>query len=253
MEETSRSQYYDQFVRNLSENETVKNYLQSRGFNRSFIESDSFGFCSCYSKYIFPLLRGRVIVPIKDCNGNLIALAGRQISSFEEITVKSFWDSYGKEPAKAQDRISKWRKGKWINEPYQKSKHLFNLDKAKQHIRENNLVFIVEGYFDALILSQQGIKNVVATCGTALSEHHLVLLYRYCDNIVLMLDGDEAGLLASEKMLEKIKEIGMTGYRLMLPDKYDPDTFILEFGTEVFGEIVSTLKQKESKVLKIKL
>ena len=109
MEETSRSQYYDQFVRNLSENETVKNYLQSRGFNQSFIESDSFGFCSCYSKYIFPLLRGRVIVPIKDCNGNLIALAGRQISSFEEITVQSFWDSYGKKKGKPK-ALAEWKK-----------------------------------------------------------------------------------------------------------------------------------------------
>ena len=55
----------------------------------------------------------------------MIALAGRQIKAFEEITVQSFWDSFGSEPAKAQDRVSKWRKGKWINEPYQKSKHLF--------------------------------------------------------------------------------------------------------------------------------
>ena len=117
MEESSRNQYYAQFVSNLSTNETVQKYLVDRGFDESFINSGSFGFCSSYSKYMFPLLRGRLIVPIHDCNGNLIALAGRQIKAFEDITVQAFWDSFGNEPAKAQDRVSKWRKGKWINEP----------------------------------------------------------------------------------------------------------------------------------------
>jgi DNA primase len=68
-----------------------------------------------------------------------------------------------------------------------------------------------------------------------------------------MLDGDNAGMLASEKMLEKIKANEMTGYRLVLPDNYDPDNFILEFGLEVFNQIAAQLMQNESKILKIKL
>jgi DNA primase len=68
-----------------------------------------------------------------------------------------------------------------------------------------------------------------------------------------MLDGDNAGMLASEKMLEKIKANEMTGYRLILPDNYDPDIFILEFGLDVFNQIADQLMQNESKILKIKL
>jgi DNA primase len=68
-----------------------------------------------------------------------------------------------------------------------------------------------------------------------------------------MLDGDNAGMLASEKMLEKIKANEMAGYRLVLPDNYDPDNFILEFGLDVFKDITSQLMQNESKILKIKL
>jgi DNA primase len=68
-----------------------------------------------------------------------------------------------------------------------------------------------------------------------------------------MLDGDNAGMLASEKMLEKIKANEMTGYRLVLPDNYDPDNFILEFGLDVFNQIAAQLMQNESKILKIKL
>lgn len=253
MEESSRSQYFEQFSNNLIENVTVQTYLIERGFNIEFIKSGNLGFCSSYSKYMFPLLRGRIIVPINDCNGNLIALAGRQFSPFEDMTIQSFWDSFGSEPAKAQDRVSKWRKGKWLNEPYQKSKHLFNLDKAKNDIRKSNLVFIVEGYFDALILSCLGITNVVATCGTALSEHHLALLFRYCDQVVLMLDGDDAGILASEKMLEKINQNEMTGYRLVLPLKYDPDTFLLEFGVDVFKHTIERLLNNENRILNIKI
>lgn len=253
MEESSKTQYYEQFVNNLKTNETVQNYLIERGFNLDFIKSGNFGFCSSYSKYMFPLLRGRVVVPIHDCNGTLIALAGRQFQPFEEMTIQSFWDSFGHEPAKAQDRVSKWRKGKWLNEPYQKSKHLFNLDKAKHDIRINNLVYIVEGYFDTLILSSLGIKNVVATCGTVLSEHHLTLLFRYCDRIVLMLDGDDAGMLASEKMLDKIENVEMEGYRLVLPNKYDPDTFLLEFGIDTFKDISEKLLVNRNRIMKIKL
>lgn len=253
MQESSRNQYYEQFVNNLKESQTVQDYLLERGFNIDFIKSGNFGFCSSYSKYMFPLLRGRVVVPINDCNGNLIALAGRQLKPFEDLTIQSFWDSFGTEPAKAQDRVSKWRKGKWLNEPYQKSKHLFNLDKAKQDIRKNNLAYIVEGYFDALILSCLGITNVVATCGTALSEHHLALLFRYCDQVVLMLDGDEAGILASEKMLDKIENNEMTGFRLVLPEKYDPDAFILEFGVDIFKDIVDKLLANENRIMNIKI
>jgi DNA primase len=253
VQESSRNQYYEQFVNNLKESQTVQDYLIERGFNIDFIKSGNFGFCSSYSKYMFPLLRGRVIVPINDCNGNLIALAGRQFKPFEDMTVQSFWDSFGNEPAKAQDRVSKWRKGKWLNEPYQKSKHLFNLDKAKKDIRKNNLAYIVEGYFDALILSSLGITNVVATCGTALSEHHLALLFRYCDQVVLMLDGDEAGILASEKMLDKIENNEMIGYRLVLPEKYDPDSFLLEFGVDIFKDIIVKLLANENRIMKIKI
>jgi hypothetical protein len=68
-----------------------------------------------------------------------------------------------------------------------------------------------------------------------------------------MLDGDNAGMLASEKMLEKIKANEMTGYRLILPDNYDPDIFIIEFGLDVFNQIADQLMQNESKILKIKL
>jgi DNA primase len=247
-----RDSFFSQFAKNLEDNETATSYIKSRGLDLSLFQNN-LGYCSPYSKYLFPLLRGRIIVPINDVHGRLIALAGRQIPQFENLVIDSFWNSFGTEPAKAQDRINKWLKGKWINVPYQKSKHLFNLDQAKHSIRENNYVILVEGYFDVLILQQYGIKNVVALCGTALSEHHLALLFRYCDQVVLMLDGDEAGILASEKMLDKIENNEMIGYRLVLPEKYDPDSFLLEFGVDIFKDIIVKLLANKNRIMKIKI
>jgi DNA primase len=107
MEDLSRSTNFDQFVRDLTNSEKVKTYIQSRNLDDIHIANKDLGFCSPYSKYMFPLLRGRLIVPIRDVHGRLIALAGRQVPDFIEVTKTSFWDTVKSEPAKADDRINK--------------------------------------------------------------------------------------------------------------------------------------------------
>ena len=251
MEDLSRSTNFDQFVRDLTNSEKVKTYIQSRNLDDIHIANKDLGFCSPYSRNMFPLLRGRLIVPIRDVHGRLIALAGRQVPDFIEVTIASFWDTFKSEPAKADDRINKWLKGKWINEPYQKSRHLFNLDRAKSSIRDCNFVFIVEGYFDVLILKQKGIENVVALCGTALSEYHLALLYRYCDRVVLLLDGDDAGRLASEKIIQKLNDNNFIGKILHLPEKCDPDDFVINYGPQNLIDAANQLLDSEQSFLKI--
>lgn len=246
----SRDSFFSQFSKNLEDNETAISYIKSRGLDLSLFKNN-LGYCSPYSKYLFPLLRGRIIVPINDVHGRLIALAGRQIPQFENLVIDSFWSSFGTEPAKAQERVNKWLKGKWINEPYQKSKHLFNLDRAKHSIRENNYVILVEGYFDVLILQQHGINNVVALCGTALSEHHLALLFRYCNRIVLLLDGDNAGKIASEKILVRSNEFDMNPYRIFLPTNKDPDDFVMTYGAESLLNPINHMLENELKDLTI--
>jgi len=84
MEDLSRSTNFDQFVRDLKENETVKKYIKTRNLDSCHIETGDLGFCSPHSRYIFPLLRGRLIVPIRDVHGRLIALAGRQLPDYTE-------------------------------------------------------------------------------------------------------------------------------------------------------------------------
>ena len=150
---------FQQFIRNLNENTQAQKYFKSRGLSKNVVKEGLVGFCPTYSRYSFPLLRGRLIVPIRDVYGKTIALAGRQIPDIKDDLITSFWESFGSEPSKCQDRISKWTKGKWINEPYVKAKNLFFLDQSKKYVREKNYIILVEGYFDVYSLYDNGIKN----------------------------------------------------------------------------------------------
>ena len=125
-----REQSYEQFIRNYKENNFVQSYYKTRHLSNKLLEEQLIGFCPIFSRYEFPLLRGRLIVPIYDVHDNLLALAGRQIPELKDQVYNAFWEVFGHEPAKCQDRINKWVKGKWLNEPYQRNKNLFFLNKA---------------------------------------------------------------------------------------------------------------------------
>lgn len=232
---------YNQFLRNFKENNSVQEYFITRNLSNKIINNNLIAFCPSYSRYEFPLLKGRLIVPIKDVHGNFLALAGRQIPELKEQTIQAFWDLYGHEPAKCSDRINKWTKGKWINEPYHKNKNLFFLDIAKTMARQKNYIILTEGYFDVYSFYDNGIENVVALCGTAISEFQITLASRYCDNLVVVMDSDDAGKLASEKIINKIKELGLNAIRVILPQGLDPDDFAQKYDISFLDEAIQKL------------
>lgn len=241
----------EQLSRNLLDSNVAMSYVKSRGLSSKYITSNMLGYCAPYSRHWFPLLKGRITVPIRDIHGRLLAFAGRQLPDTKDITHSSFWELYPNEPAKAQDKINKWNKGKWINEPYSKSNHLFFLDISKDFVREQDYIIIVEGYFDAMILFQKGIKNVAAVCGTSLTENHLALIYRYTNNVVLLLDGDFAGENATNKIVSKVKSCSMNPYRVFLPENNDPDTFIINYGIQDIRNGISNLISEKKEDLRI--
>ena len=91
---------------------------------------------------------------------------------------------------------------KYKNSSYEKTSHLFGLDKAIDEIRKKNNVFVVEGYFDVISCHQAGIKNVVASCGTLFSKRQQIILSRYTENITIMLDNDEPGRISARRIKE---------------------------------------------------
>ncbi len=113
---------------------------------------------------------------------------------------------------------------------FHKSSSLYGLYQAKNGIRKTDRVVVVEGYLDAIALSQFGIADAVATLGTALTVEHVRLLSRYTKNIVALFDGDDAGRKAAARSFEIFIEAGMLGRAAFLPKNEDPDTFVRRHG-----------------------
>lgn len=165
----------------------------------------------------YDLFRNRLIFPIRDARGQVIAFAGRVL----DTTLP-----------------------KYINSPesplYHKSSVLFGLDMALPSIRTGNSVIIVEGYFDHLALYKAGVQNVVATCGTALTGTHAALLKRHADRVYTLFDSDNAGKKATIRSMELFLEQRIPAYVISLPAGDDPDSFL----TTHSGDEFVTLRDK---------
>jgi DNA primase len=155
--------------------------------------------------------RNRLMIPIRDAKGATIAFAGRVLDTSLP---------------------------KYINSPesplYHKSAVLFGLDMALPSIRTENAVIIVEGYFDHLALYRAGIRNVVATCGTALTTTHAGMIKRHAEKVYLLFDGDNAGKKATIRSMELFLEQKLPAYVITLPAGDDPDSFLAANPVEVF-------------------
>ncbi|MFD1066373.1 DNA primase [Oceanobacillus locisalsi] len=158
--------------------------------------------------------RGRVIFPIRNALGRTVGFGGRALQ--EDSGPKYLNSSEG--------------------ELFQKSKLLYNFDLAKRHIRKENEAVLMEGYMDVISAYQAGVKNVVATMGTALTETQAKLLNRYAETVVICFDGDSAGIEARYKAALLLRSVGC-GVRIAnLDAEEDPDTYVREHGGEAFKE-----------------
>lgn len=159
----------------------------------------------------YDLFRNRLMFPICDSKGSVIAFAGRVLDSSLP---------------------------KYINSPesplYHKSSVLFGIDMALPAIRSENSVIIVEGYFDHLALFRAGIRNVVATCGTALTVSHATLLKRHAVKVFTLFDSDSAGRKATIRSMELFLEQRLPAYVITLPAGDDPDSFLVSNSVEAF-------------------
>ncbi|MBL6749766.1 MAG: DNA primase [Nevskia sp.] len=163
--------------------------------------------------------RNRIMFPIRDTRGRVIAFGGRTL---------------GNDPAK------------YLNSPetplFHKGRNLFGLYEAKQSSKaELAYLLVVEGYMDVVMLAQHGIRNVVATLGTATTHEHLALLFKSTPRVVFCFDGDRAGRSAAWRALEQaLPEVyeGRECRFMFLPDGHDPDTLVQEIGAEAFRQRV---------------
>jgi DNA primase len=165
----------------------------------------------CYDRF-----RRRVMFPIANEGGKVIAFGGRAL---------------GDEPPK------------YMNSPetpiYSKSNVLYHLDRAKEALRKNGFIVLVEGYMDAIAVARAGIANVVASCGTSLAEPQVKLLSRFANRIVVNYDPDAAGQAATERSLAVLLEKDFDIRVLALPGGADPDKFLREQGAESYTKLLA--------------
>ena len=134
--------------------------------------------------------------------------------------------------------------GKYLNSPdtplYKKSKHLYGFHLSKKSIRDTKYAVLVEGYFDMVSLYQNGIENVVASLGTALTENQVYLLKRFAEQVYIFYDSDKAGIDAALRGIEKMFEQTMNPRIIVMPntDAKDPDDFIKQQGVKAFQQLV---------------
>lgn len=232
--------YYRSVLKNGQDGEPARQYLSRRAVNDEIAEAYRLGFAPDRSDGLarhlrnngadldlagrlgllrksdsgwYDLFRKRLIFPIRDQKGSVIAFAGRVLDSSLP---------------------------KYINSPespiYHKSSVLFGLDMALPAVRVKNSLIIVEGYFDHLALYRAGVCNVVATCGTALTATHAGQIKRHAEQVHLLFDGDSAGKKATIRSMEIFLEQSMSAYVITLPPGEDPDSFLSKHPLETFTE-----------------
>ena len=232
------SKWYHNILLNTAAGNPAMEYLIGRGFSQKAIETFRIGYAppmrDTLARFLdkrgFPadlmckggllrstdsgtadLFRDRVMFPICDPAGKVIAFGGRAVG--------------GGEP-------------KYLNTPespvFRKSRVLYNLDRARPDIRKKNQIVLFEGYVDVIRAWEAGVPNGVAAMGTSLTDEHAAVLKRYADEIVLCYDGDEAGQKAALSSLSLLEKHGFTVRVALLPDGMDPDEYIGRHGPEKF-------------------
>jgi DNA primase len=241
---------YQRMLLEGSEAAAARAYLQERGIRPESVERFGIGYAPSYPDYLLRRLsksysvellvaaglvaqepggagrdrfRGRVLFPIHDVSANPIGFGGRLLGG-------------PKAPTGAP---------KYLNTPetslYQKAKLLYNLHRAKADVIRAERAFLVEGYTDVIALDQLGIREVVATCGTALGEEHVRLLSLFAQRLVLAFDSDEAGAKAADRAFAFHERYPVDISVLVLPKGQDPADFALANGersAELFEELV---------------
>ncbi|WP_457802895.1 DNA primase [Staphylococcus aureus] len=248
MHELIQEFYYYALTKTV-EGEQALTYLQERGFTDALIKERGIGFAPDSSHFCHDFLqkkgydielayeagllsrneenfsyydrfRNRIMFPLKNAQGRIVGYSGRTYT--------------GQEP-------------KYLNSPetpiFQKRKLLYNLDKARKSIRKLDEIVLLEGFMDVIKSDTAGLKNVVATMGTQLSDEHITFMRKLTSNITLMFDGDFAGSEATLKTGQNLLQQGLNVFVIQLPSGMDPDEYIGKYGNDAFTAFVKNDKK----------
>ncbi len=198
--------------------DTFKSYMESKGYNRDEL-FEAYLYRKSEKGSYYPAFRNRVIFPVIDVAGNVVAFGGRVMDN---------------------------SKPKYLNTSdtpvFKKLRNLFALNFARMTCQET--LILCEGYMDVIALHAAGFTNAVATLGTAITQDQARLMSRYTKRVVICYDSDEAGQTAAVKAIRLLSDVGVEVKVLKVPGAKDPDEYIKTFGKEKFAQVISDSKSK---------
>ena len=240
---TAAAEFYRQALKNHPTRKAAVDYLKGRGLSGEIARDFGLGFAppgwdNLYKHLSSDTLQQKVMIDA----GLLIedAETGKRYDRFRDRVMFPIRDSRGRVIAFG-GRVLGDDKPKYLNSPetpvFHKGQELYGLFEARKYNRNLDEIIVVEGYMDVIALAQQGLRNAVATLGTATSEEHLKRLFRVVPNVLFCFDGDQAGRNAAWRALEATLSSLQDGRRarfLFLPEGEDPDTLVRSEGTDAF-------------------
>ncbi len=195
----------------------LKNYLKKNFINEQIMAES--GLFKEKESSLYDMFRDRIMFPITTANGNIVAFGARALTADQE------------------------KQGKYINSPttaiYTKGKELYGLNISRFEISKRSSAIIVEGYMDFLRMWESGFQNTVASLGTALTEEQVQILSRYTKNILMLYDGDKAGMNSAIKAASIILKKGLNAKIICLPNSEDPDSFLLKHPSDEMTHIIN--------------
>jgi len=237
--------FYHNLLLKKGEGETASKYLRDRGISEKTVEEFRLGYAPDRWDNLVNYMKKEGVQP------ELLVQAGLAVQSKKEKG--TYYDIFRKRLLFPIFNVRRKVIGfggralvqgdnspKYLNSPetriYSKGRELYGLSHSSGHIKETGYVIVVEGYMDFLTPYQGGVRNIVATLGTALTTEHIRLLKRYASNVVIVYDSDAAGELASLRGLDMLAEEGLNVRILTLPEGFDPDDFVRSKGAQKFEE-----------------
>jgi len=239
------AKFYQHLLYSHSSSKFAREYLQQRGINEETIKNFFLGFAPQDGRVLAGYLRNSSEDLAKGEELGLVKRTsdGSYIDLFRGRIIFPIFNLKGECVGFGARALDKDAEPKYLNTPeskiFKKGEIFYGLYQSKEAIKRENLGILVEGYFDFLSLWEKGIKNVVATCGTALTENHVKLMKTFTENWIIFYDGDLAGKKATLRAISLFLKEGILPKCVILPEEDDPDSWIRKEGLE--GE---TLKRK---------
>ncbi|NCO67803.1 MAG: DNA primase [Nitrospirae bacterium] len=235
------------FIRNLKSSESAQTYLKNRGVNETSIDSFHIGYATNEWDALFKYLKNRGYTDslIKDAGLAVASASGGEKSYRDVFRGRIIFPIFNlhNDVIAFGGRVMDDSMPKYLNSPeteiFKKGDTLFAINSSKDEIRKKGYAIIVEGYLDAIVCRQYGFKNTVAPLGTALTLRQLHRLKLLAKKVVLVFDGDEAGISAARRSLSIVCESDFRARILLLPEGEDPDSFLRKNGSQPFKKMLS--------------